>query len=140
MISNIAPGIPNIPTNNAVPILRPIWNSNALPTKLIKNIINPPKIELATNLKIALNGIENTFPIIHSIAIHPKIIIAEEKSKFYHPTLFTNSYDKIWTNITYTTWFFLKYSSSIISKEIPILFAFFTKKSNLLLSAFIWYT
>ena len=54
------------------------------------------------NLKIAFTGIENIFPTIHKATIHPIITKILEKSKFYHRILFSNTYDRIWTNITYS--------------------------------------
>ena len=67
------------------------------------NISSPPKTELNMNLKIAFTGIENIFPTIHKAIIHPIITKILEKSKLYHRILFSNTYDRIWTNITYPT-------------------------------------
>lgn len=107
---------------------------------LIIKMRRPPKIEFPINLKIAFNGIENIFPITTKQTIHPIITKVFENSKC-HPLLSSflrsNTYDKTWTNMTYPTSFFLKYNSSIMFKEIPLCFALFTKKSNLLLLAFI---
>lgn len=127
-----------MPTNIAVTIFKPIWKFHTAPIKFIININSPPKTEFIINLNNAFNGTENIFPIIHKTTIHPKITKALEKSNFYHHS-FSNMYDKNWTNITYPTWFFLKYISSIMSKDKPFALALFTKKSTLLLFAFIWY-
>lgn len=89
-MSKTAPGIPSKPTNTDVPTLSPIWKLNALPTKFIIKISSPPKNEFNINLKIALKGMENTFPIIASAIIQPKITKTLEKSKYYHPTLQIN--------------------------------------------------
>lgn len=104
-------GIPKSPTIIAVAKFKPIWKLNAPPIKFIINISPPPKIEFNISLLIAFNGTENIFPIIQKTAMHPKIINIFVISKFYHYLslfLLINNYDKIWTNITYTTWFFLK--------------------------------
>lgn len=138
IISNIAPGKPKRPTNNDVPTLMPIWNPHTDPTRFITNISNAPKTEFIISLTIAFSGTANILPIIHKTIIHPKIIKTLEKSNFYHHT-FNNTYDKNWTIITYPTWFFLKYISSIIFRDNPLSLAFKTKKSNLLLLALIWY-
>lgn len=127
-----------MPTNIAVTIFKPIWKFHTAPIKFIININSPPKTEFIINLNNAFNGTENIFPIIHKTTIHPKITKALEKSNFYHHS-FSNMYDKNWTNIPYPTWFFLKYISSIMFNDNPFAFALFTKKSTLLLFAFIWY-
>ena len=127
-----------MPTNIAVTIFKPIWKFHTAPIKFIINNNSPPKTELIINLNNAFNGTENIFPIIHKTIIHPKITKALEKSNFYHHS-FSNMYDKNWTNITYPTWFFLKYISSIMFRDNPFDLALFTKKSTLLLFAFIWY-
>ena len=127
-----------MPTNIAVTIFKPIWKFHTAPIKFIININSPPKTEFIINLNNAFNGTENIFPIIHKTNIHPKITKALEKSNFYHHS-FSNMYDKNWTNITYPTWFFLKYISSIMFRDNPFDLALFTKKSTLLLFAFIWY-
>lgn len=127
-----------MPTNIAVTMFKPIWKFHTAPIKFIININSPPKTEFIINLNNAFNGTENIFPIIHKTIIHPKITKALEKSNFYHHS-FSNMYDKNWTNITYPTWFFLKYISSIMFRDNPFALALFTKKSTLLLFAFIWY-
>ena len=106
-----------------------------LPIKLMTKIRMPPKIEFPINFPIAFNGIEKNFPSSHKPITQPIIIKILEMSKFYHLPFHT--YDRIWTNMTYPTRFFLKYNSSIISNEIPRFFALFTKKSSLLLLALI---
>ena len=75
-----------MPTKSDVPTFKPIWNWNALPTRLIIKIRIPPKMEFVVNFKIAFIGIENTFPIIHKPIMQTKMIIVVEKSKFYHHT------------------------------------------------------
>lgn len=77
-----------MPTKIEVPIFNPIWNPKVPPIKLITKIKIPPKTELAINLKIALRGIENTFPAIHNPTIQPKIIKTVEMSKSYHHTFY----------------------------------------------------
>lgn len=86
----MAPGTPSTPTNRAVPTLSPIWKLKLVPTRFIIKINNPPKKEFTINLTIALNGIENIFPITKSATIHPKITNTLENSKYYHPTLQVN--------------------------------------------------
>ena len=63
MTSNIAPGIPNIPTIIAFNTLRPIWKLNKFPIKLIIKISMPPNIELPISFSIPFNGTANIFPI-----------------------------------------------------------------------------
>lgn len=126
IINSIAPGKPRRPTNKDVPTLMPIWKPHIEPTKFIINISKAPKTEFIISLIIAFNGTANILPIIHKTIIQLKIIKILEKSNFYHHT-FNNTYDKNWTNITYTTWFFLKYISSIILRDNPLSLAFETK-------------
>ena len=78
--------MPNKPTSIEVTTFKPTWNPHIEPIKFIMKIINPPITEFTTNLIIAFNGTENTFPIIHKAIIHPKIIKPFEKSNFYHHT------------------------------------------------------
>lgn len=85
-MSRIAPGIPKIPTRIEVPTFNPMWNEKAPPIKFITKMRSPPKTEFTINLKIALRGIENSFPTIHKPMMQPIIIITVEKSKFYHHT------------------------------------------------------
>lgn len=75
IIRHTAPGNPNTPTKILVKILSPIWNPNAPPIKLIKNIVIPPKIELTTNFKIFLIGTINILPNINKKQIHAKYVI-----------------------------------------------------------------
>lgn len=56
MTNKIAPGTPNIPTKREVMILRPMWNPNTPPTKLMTNNRMPPKTEFNINFKIVLIG------------------------------------------------------------------------------------
>lgn len=55
-INKIAPGIPKIPTVNAVPIFNPIWKEKALPIKLMIVINIPPKIEFSAIFPIIFKG------------------------------------------------------------------------------------
>ncbi len=82
--NSTAPGIPKTPTKIAVAIFKPIWKPKVLPTKLMKKIRIPPKIEFTINFIIAFKGMEKTFPTIHKTIIHAKIVKPLEKSKFYH--------------------------------------------------------
>lgn len=57
-----APGIPRSPTKIEVIKLRPIWNPQNEPIRLIINITNPPSTEFKTNLSIVFIGTINIFP------------------------------------------------------------------------------
>lgn len=63
--TNIAPGIPKIPTVIEVIIFNPIWKFKNPPIKLIIRIIIPPSIEFIINFNIVFSGTINTFPAIN---------------------------------------------------------------------------
>ena len=69
-VSNIAPGIPNIPTTSAVTTFIPICNPHAVPTMLITYNNTAPKSEFIINLVIIFIGIINIFPTINIQIIH----------------------------------------------------------------------
>lgn len=68
--SNIAPGIPNIPTTSAVTTFIPICNPHTVPTMLITYNNTAPKSEFIINLVIIFIGIINIFPTINIPIIH----------------------------------------------------------------------
>lgn len=69
-VSNTAPGIPNIPTTNAVTTFIPICNPHTVPTMLITYNNTAPKNEFIINLVIIFIGIINIFPTINIPIIH----------------------------------------------------------------------
>ena len=71
-ISSITPGIPSIPTSNAVIIFNPMWKLNIWPIKLIINIRIPPNIELPIIFIIPFNGTAKILPIINKKNIQAK--------------------------------------------------------------------
>lgn len=85
MINNIAPGIPNIPTNIEVKIFNPIWKLNIEPIKFIAYINIPPKIEFTINLHILFIGKINILPIKNIKNIQANIVIKLFVSKLYPP-------------------------------------------------------
>lgn len=79
-----APGIPNIPTSNEVPIFSPIWKFKFAPIKFIKNIITPPIIEFPISFIIPFNGHANIFPSIKIAIMHTTNVIKILLSKNSH--------------------------------------------------------
>ena len=84
IINKIAPGIPNIPTTNAVPIFKPIWKPKFAPIRFIKNIIIPPTIEFPINFNIPFNGQANILPNIKIDITHTANVIKILLSKKSH--------------------------------------------------------
>ena len=64
----------------------PIWNPKLLPTKLIKKIQIPPKIELKINFNIFFIGKIKILPIIKIKQIHAKYVIIFMPIKFFSLT------------------------------------------------------
>lgn len=64
MASRITPGIPRIPTINAVIKFIPICNPQVAPIMLITYSNTTPIIELNTSFSITFNGTIKIFPII----------------------------------------------------------------------------
>ena len=69
-VSNIAPGIPNVPTTSDVITFIPICNPHTVPTMLITYNNTAPKSEFIINLIIIFIGIINIFPTINIPIIH----------------------------------------------------------------------
>lgn len=78
----IAPGIPRIPTKIEVTKFNPMWKLKNEPTRLIKNIINPPSTEFIINFHIVFIGIINSFPNINKKKIQAIYVIILLKSNF----------------------------------------------------------
>ena len=82
IISNIAPGIPSIPTTNVVITFKPIWKLYRSPIEFTKNIIIAPNNEFPNIFNIIFSGTKKNLPIKNMITIQPKNIITLFTSKF----------------------------------------------------------
>ena len=87
------PGSPSNPTKILVKILRPIWNPHIPPTRFIKKIVTPPKIELITNFKIFFIGTIKTLPKINKKHMHAKYVIIFVSILIPLQTLFIHLYE-----------------------------------------------
>lgn len=94
-----APGSPSNPTKILVKILSPMWNPHIPPTRFIKNIVSPPKMELIISFKIFFIGTINILPKINKKHMHAKYVIIFVSIFIPLYTLFINLYEFIWTNI-----------------------------------------
>ena len=87
------PGNPSNPTKILVKILSPMWNPHIPPTRFIKKIVTPPKIELITNFKIFFIGTINTLPKINKKHMHAKYVIIFVSILIPLQTLFIHLYE-----------------------------------------------
>lgn len=153
-VSNIAPGIPNVPTTSDVITFIPICNPHIVPTMLITYNNTAPKNEFIINLVIIFIGIINIFPTISIPIIHATYtnniltsmlspISMLSHSMFVHGQIwyFIMSFILIIPNNVFK--YALLYASyfifSILLNSMLLSFAFFIKKSSLDWFAFIWY-
>lgn len=112
-------------------IFNPIWKPHILPIEFIAIINSPPKIELKISFISHFIGTMKIFPIINKKHIHAKKIIVLSIFFPFTKILIFNLYENVRTNMTHPTSSFSIYNfifaSSIMSKNIPFLFANFIK-------------